>query len=93
MLISEPAERLQKILQDLQLKNFPVGLKIGMDKSKVMLSKNAGSKLFSLGSEIIEQVDETRTTLDTLPMFTPSAGKKFGVKYEWSGVNLAIALK
>lgn len=41
-----------------KLESLAVGLKMHMNKSKLMLNKRAGSTLFSLGNEMLEQVEE-----------------------------------
>ncbi|WP_265430092.1 RNA-directed DNA polymerase, partial [Klebsiella pneumoniae] len=58
VLLSESPAEMQKMLEELQSESLAVGLKINMNKSKVMINKHAKSTVFNLGSSVLEQVQE-----------------------------------
>lgn len=54
----ESAERLQKMLEELQSESMAVGLKMNMNNYKVMMNKHAESALFRICNKTLDQVEE-----------------------------------
>lgn len=57
-LLSESAEHLKKILEELQSKSLAIGLKLNASRSTVMIDEQAERALFNLGNAMLEQIRE-----------------------------------
>lgn len=73
------------LIKELHLEGSLVGLKMNMNKLKVMLNRHTKSFAFSVGIKIYLKRLVNTTNLCKLSVLIPTTEKKFGIELKWDG--------